>query len=297
MTNYETKTNYNVLTRQEVRHKFLTYNLYVDVLFLVNFIMDYMVLALLGVVLKVHATAKRRILGSGAGALWAVMITAFPILPGWLEALITYLGISTLMVFLTFQFRSVRELIKGVCGLYLAAITVGGVIYALYYNTRAGYYVELLIRGQAAGAIPLSIWVLLIAGTYFGTKYLWLILLEARKRKNHFYQVTLYYRGRTELVTALLDTGNHLYEPVSKKPVHVITYDACKYLCESISAVVYIPYHSLGKKDGVIPGVFLDAMEINQDGRIKRIEKPLVAVSKEPLSPGGEYQMLLHEES
>lgn len=275
----------------------MTYNLYVDVLFLVNFIMDYTVLALLSVVLKVHATTRRMILGSAAGAGWAVFITAFPVLPGWLERLITYTVVSTLMVWITFRFQSLRELARGVCGLYLTAVTAGGAFYALYYHTRAGYYVELLIRGHMVQAMPLSIWILLIAGTYFGTKYLWCILLEARKRKKNYYQVTLYYRGRTEHVTALLDTGNHLYEPVTHKPVHVITYDACKYLCESISAIIYIPYHSLGTKDGMIPGVFLDAMEIEQDGQMTRIERPLVAISKESLSPGGEYQMLLHEES
>lgn len=275
----------------------MTYNLYVDVLFLVNFMMDAILLALLRMIMKSHATTLRIVLAAAFGAGWAVVITAFPILPGWLERLITYVAVSALMVRISLNTKGIRELIRGVCGLYLTAVTAGGALYALYYHTRAGYYVELLIWGQMAGAIPLSIWILLIAGTYFGTKYLWLILLETRKRKRNIFQVTLYYRGKTETVTALLDTGNHLYEPVTGKPVHVITYDACKYLCESVSAVVYIPYHSLGTKEGMIPGVFLDAMEIKRDGQTVRIEKPLVAVSKEPLSPGGEYQMLLHEES
>ena len=269
----------------------MTYNLYVDVLFLVNFIMDAILLALLGLILRVHATTLRIVSGAALGAGWAVFVTAFPILPGWMERVITYCLISGLMVRISLKTKGIRELIKGVCGLYLTAVTMGGAVYALYYHT------SLLIRGQMAGAIPLSIWILLIAGTYFGTKYLWLILLETRKRKRNIFQVTLYYRGKTETVTALLDTGNHLYEPVTGTPVHVITYDACKYLCESVSAVVYIPYHSLGTKEGMIPGVFLDAMEIERDGQMTRIEKPLVAVSKEPLSPGGEYQMLLHEES
>ncbi|MBE7721953.1 MAG: peptidase U4 sporulation factor SpoIIGA, partial [Lacrimispora celerecrescens] len=50
------------------------------------------------------------------------------------------------------------------------------------------------------------------------------------------------------------------------------------------------------KSDGVLPGIFLDEMEVRQGDEVKVIERPLVAVCKEALSEKGEYQMLLHEE-
>ncbi len=46
----------------------------------------------------------------------------------------------------------------------------------------------------------------------------------------------------------------------------------------------------------MLPGIFLDEMEVRQGDEVKVIERPLVAVSKKTLSVNGEYQMLLHEE-
>lgn len=83
---------------------------------------------------------------------------------------------------------------------------------------------------------------------------------------------------------------------MTHRPVHVVTYEALKELCESVSSVIYIPFGSVGKKEGVMPGIFLDEMEIRQGSDVKIIEKPLVAVCRRPLSVDGEYQMLLHED-
>lgn len=274
----------------------MTYNLYIDVLFCINFIMDCLLLAVVRRILKVDATALRIILGGALGAVWAVFIAVFPVFPVVLEAAVHYVVISGLMVSVAFRLRSWKEIVKAVLALYLAAVTLGGGMYALYQHTRVGYYVELVIRGNAVEAMPVYIFILLAAGTYFGVRCIWLNILEIRKRKSHLFQVVLYYQGKTETVTALMDTGNHLFEPVSHKPVHLITYEACRQLCESVSNVVYIPFQAVGTKNGLIPGVFLDRMEIEQEGEKKTVDKPLVAICRQPLSPGGEYQMLLHED-
>ncbi|WP_124066748.1 sigma-E processing peptidase SpoIIGA [Clostridium sp. E02] len=295
LTNSERNTRYNVRTGQEVNAA-TEINLYIDVLFLVNFIMDLFILSIVRRGMKYPMIRWRIILGSALGAVWAVIVTAFPIFPQIVEMIMTYFVISILMVITAFNLKKPKEIGKAVSALYLSALVIGGIMSALYQHTKAGYYIEQILRGNGQGAIPFYRLIFLAAGTYFGIRALLRWILPMMKEKSNFYEVTMHYKGKEKKVTALLDTGNRLYEPVSRKPVHVVTYEAVKELCESVSEVIYIPFGSVGKTSGMMPGIFLDEMEIRQGDVVKVIKKPLIAVCKKTLSGKGEYQMLLHEE-
>lgn len=257
----------------------MTYNLYVDVFFGINFVMDFFVLSILRTILKSETRFFRIWLGSLIGALWAVFLVVCPVLPMFLQLILTYTGISILMVKAAFGVRGVRETGKALAGLYMTTVTTGGFLHLVYRPSMPWYII-----------LPL------LAGAYFGIKFLWLNVMEMKKRQNHMYRVTLCLEGRSETVTALMDTGNHLYEPVSHKPVHILTYESLSRLCSQMPAVIYIPYQAVGVSGGLLPAVFLDWMEVNLDGKMQKINRPLIGVYKERLSPSGEYQMLLHEE-
>lgn len=295
LTNSERNTRYNVRTGWEVNAA-TEINLYIDVLFLVNFIMDLFILSIVRRGMKYPMIRWRIILGSALGAVWAVTVTAFPVFPQIVEMIMTYFVISILMVTTAFNLKKPKEIGKAVSALYLSALVIGGIMSALYQHTKAGYYIEQILRGNGRGAIPFYRLIFLAAGTYFGIRALLRWILPMMKEKSNFYEVTMHYKGKEKKVIALLDTGNRLFEPVSRKPVHVVTYEAVKELCESVSEVIYIPFGSVGKSSGTMPGIFLDEMEIRQGDVVKVIKKPLIAVCKKTLSGKGEYQMLLHEE-
>lgn len=269
-------------------------NLYIDVLFCINFTMDFLVLSIVRRGLKHRFRPWKMALSAGIGSVWAVFAAACP-LPLWLEAPITYGVVSSLMVMISFGLKGPKEIAQSVAALYLAAVMMAGIMEALYQHTAAGYYIEQFLRGNVHEAMPLFLFVLLALGAWFGIRAgLWEVLSMARV-KSHFYEVTLYYRGKEKRVKALLDTGNRLYEPISHQPVHVVTYEAVKELCESVAGVIYIPFGSVGTS-GMLPGIFFDQMEVRQGNQVKVIKKPLIALSKGALSKNGDYQMLLHEE-
>jgi stage II sporulation protein GA (sporulation sigma-E factor processing peptidase) len=295
LTNSEWITGYNVPTGREVNAA-TELNLYIDVLFFINFTMDFLVLSIVRRGMKYRLIRWRLILGAVLGAAWAVFAAAFPYLPVLLEMAVTYLGVSTLMVMTAFDLKRPKDIGKGLIALYLAAVAVGGIMEFLYQHTKAGYYIEQILSGNTGRAIPFYQLIFLGAGSYFGIRVMLRWLPGLWKAKSNFYEVTMHYRGKEKKVTALLDTGNRLYEPVSRRPAHVVTYEAVRELCESVSEVVYIPFGSVGKSNGVMPGIFLDEMEVRQGDDVKIIEKPLIAVCKKALSSSGEYQMLLHDE-
>ena len=240
-----------------------------------------------------------------AAALLCVLGFGLPytglVFPVWVYGLI--LGLLFLMsvpsaiyIFLCRDYQRVcRELLKNVAALYLAAAALGGVMYALDVHTNTGFYIRRLLAGETTEAMPLFFWTFLLAGGYFGVRYLLAAVWSAKKERDPFYRVTLCYQGKEGTVTAFLDTGNRLKEPVTKRPVHILTYEEGIKLCETVPSFIYIPFSSIGMKNGMLPGIFLDSMTVEKDGKAMVVEKPLIAIVREPLSPDNAYQMLLNE--
>lgn len=277
----------------------MTCEVYIDVVFFVNLAMDFAVLAVLNRMLGTRAGALRLAAGAAVGALWACAVTLAPGLPLWARAFGTYVAAAGLMAAAAFRPRSLKSLARAVLGLYGSAAVLGGIMTALYQHTRAGYYLELLLRGERAGGLPVFLWLLVAAGSAaggYGLMGLWGEWLKGRIYGRRYCFVTLCCQGNQIRVRALLDTGNCLREPVSGRPVHVATAKVMARLCPKVEGVIYIPFQAVGTEQGLLPALFLDWMEVELDRDICRLKRPLVAVAREGLSPGDSYEMLLQQE-
>lgn len=275
----------------------MVYHLYIDVVFMINLLMNTTVLLIVKKLLNMRSPGFRIILGAGIGALWSCLIAVFPILPIPIEFLATCLGIGSLMVKTAFATKGWRSLAKGVLVLYLATVTLGGTMFALFRQGRLGYELLRMMSGLQTQSLPLVIFLLLTAGSILGGRYLWMTLLEVRRQRQNLYQVSLAFGNHILEVTGLLDTGNHLYEPVSRRPVHVVSQKVWDGFYEEGRPICMIPYHTIGTEEGMMQGMFLDSMEIKGEQEQRSIIKPLIAVSPHPLARDGEYEILLHEEN
>ena len=277
----------------------MTYTVYIDVVFFVNTAMDFVVLAILNRILDSRAGWGRLLSGAAAGGLWACLVSVLPGMPPWAVAVGTYLAVSSLMAFISFRPRSLKGLARQVAGMYLVAAVLSGVMLAIYQHTRAGYYLERLIRGERVMGLPGAAWFFVAAGGAagaYGLAGLGMSLLNGRMKGRRYCRVTLGFGGSEASLTALIDTGNCLREPVSNRPVHVVTASAIAKLCPRVSGVIYVPYQAVGTSHGLLPAIFMDWMEVELDYKRYRFERPLVAIIRESLSPSGKYQMLLQQE-
>lgn len=103
--------------------------------------------------------------------------------------------------------------------------------------------------------------------------------------------------GQHIIVKAIIDTGNHLYEPLTGRPVCLVEYEKLK---ACIKPGVYknrtwaIPYHTIGKKDGILWGVTADKM-IFQNRWVKIVKSGcIIAVCHEKISKNGECSAIVH---
>lgn len=283
----------------------VTVTIYLDVFFIINFMMDYLLLFLVRQMLHLPAPGKsvtgkklRSYLRIGAaaagGSLWACAAVFLPGIPGWLEWSLTWFFAGGVMILLAFGRKTIREFSRCMAALWLASVAAGGIFALLGDTVPAAWYLTGLraVRQWSFAGIGC-----VAAGIFFGGRACAEYLRERIQMQEHLYQVTLHYRGKTKTVRALRDTGNQLYEPYGHQPVHVITREVCDGLCERVSQVIYIPFRSVGTGYGMLPGIQVDEMDVIREGKlVKSYEKPWLAISREPLSPGHQYEMLLHGE-
>ena len=118
------------------------------------------------------------------------------------------------------------------------------------------------------------------------------------KRQNEcMREVVLYWKDRSCHIKGFADTGNQLFDPISKKPVSIITTEAWHTLLEKdIPLYRMIPYKSVGNPGGLLQGIEIDCMAILDGKNTQIIEKPMIAITKQPFSGIFHYSILLHND-
>lgn len=245
------------------------YELYVDSLFFVNFVMNLYLLILVNRSLMRTATRKRMLLGAGVSAVCYLLPFIIP-LPVWIKYPTALLGGTWLMIHITFRPGSVRGYMKVITCLLGYSFLLGGLLLfvkeVLPFGGRLLMHILGVCGVGALGAMLIG---------YFRE-------CEHRKRLESGCMVTLACGGQRLRVQALLDSGNGLYEPISGKPVSVIDAKVFQALWgEGEIPFRAIPYHSVGKSRGILKGYLLPELELEVDGVSKQFLDVYVAVGEE----------------
>lgn len=117
-----------------------------------------------------------------------------------------------------------------------------------------------------------------------------------REQDEGMREVVLYWREQSCHIRGFVDTGNQLTDPVTGKPVSVITMEAWKMLAKDTEKTAYfmIPYHTIGNPHGIMQGVQIDYMVISKGNDSRIYEKPMIGITKQPFSGIFHYSILLH---
>lgn len=252
------------------------YELYVDVLFLVNFMMDYLLLLLVRQILKRRVAGVWVLLGAALGALSTCIVFLLPI-HSVFKFILFYLFVDTMMIVVGLKIRKIRDYIKAMLLLYIGAFFIGGVM---------GYFHQYLRGGSL-------FFVLAVLGYYLACG-VWRFLEKHSRYEATFCEVEVYANGKMHIIHALVDTGNRLKDPVTGKAVSVVDETVTKTLFENQEMPYwYIPYHSVGKKNGILKTISIDRIHILGEREVW-IDSPVLAISEESFAEQGEYHLILN---
>lgn len=253
------------------------YELYIDVFFLENFMMDSLLLLFADRVLKNGRPYGRIALGGAVGSLLTCLVIVSP-LPSVVKIILFYAGVSSIMLLVSFQITGISQFLKAYILLYASAVLLGGIMQIFRPYMR---YVSLFYAAAS--------------GSYILAVKLWNALSRIHRHRNTILEMILYTDKGERSVRALLDTGNELYDSITGDPVSIIDPEiVCEITDhpESEKGFRYIPYRCI-QGEAVMKVFRIRRMCVRTDEE-QWIENPLLGIGEKRLSCEGEYEMILN---
>ena len=261
--------------------------IYLDMLFLMNFIMDLLLIFVSADSLSIKVKLWRAVISAVFGAFLGVCF--FVIDLSFISSFAASLLMGSVMIFIALGRCLIKEFLKRLGILYLISAIFAGVSFFDMTMFDGG----MIKNGIFYFSSPRII--LGAAVIYFVLR---LVTFRLKRRAaSEYFDILLEYKGRTVKTRAMTDTGNGLRDPISKRPVMLVECDILKKLaggecsaanlCEWIERerIRLIPYHTIDS-EGVLTGIVLDRAVI--DGR--EIKNAIAAVSTKSLK----YPVILH---
>lgn len=228
--------------------------IYVDLIFLLNVYLDFLILLITSLVLKRNVSLKRIFLGSIIGGFTIILL--FVEISDFLLFIFKFI-FSILMVLGTFSYRDVKYFINNLFYLYLTSIVLGGSLYLLELEFRFYNIVLILI---------------------FSLIILYFYLKEMNKLKynyNNYFKVEIEYKKKIFNLVGYIDSGNKLCDQYKSRPISLVYNNDFKY---SYDDVILVPYET-ASGNGVLKCIKVDRLVINDivcdDGLIGFMDKEI----------------------
>lgn len=293
---------------------------YIDVVFIINFIMDFIVLWLENKFCKKNATIKKLLFGAFIGAIEMCIIVIIPFTNYLFNLLLGYLISSLSIIYITYRPKKIIELIKLTVIMYVIAIALGGLMFAIYYYSAIGYGMNQLLNGKQFNNINLYFFILLIMISVIIFIIFFKTFQKSANVSKNIFNVKITINKSNINTSALLDTGNNLYDPITNEPVIIGEINMIENLLpkeefESFKDMVNnmydlsristikealnlkircIPYSSLGEENGMLLGIVTDKIIISTEEGPKEYSNVVIAMYNKCLSQDNSYNVLLH---
>lgn len=283
----------------------MNYSVYIDILFLVNLMINTVILTASATLLKLKCSSLRVFFGASAGAVYSCIIF-FPKLH-IIYTLVFKIVAAVLICIISFAPKSIKQIIKQTVVFYATTAVFGMFSLALLYFTDIGIKLGGVIsNGVFYFNIPLSYLIISCALSFIAITAADRFFKKSSMR-NYTY-ITVINNGRSVNLKALIDTGNMLKDPFSGKTVMIAEASVLAPLFDfDINAVTgnsddlsslppgfrLIPFSSIGKNDGILAAFVPEKIIINNSEQ-KNI---VTALYTSQLSKSRDYNALLNPEA
>ena len=287
---------------------------YVDVIFLENIIINYIILYVTGIISKTNIKQLKILLGSIIGATYAIIyyILNLKIYSSFIIKII----LSIIIIYVSFNPKKFKILFKQVILFYLISFVFAGATIGIIYMVN---FQNITIQnGVLVGNYTIRTILIGIIIAYFLVMIGEKIIKTKFSKKDMICDIEVNFENKKIKTKALIDTGNMLKEPITNTSVIVLEYtllydiipkpildnlenilggDLSKIpkdlQTEYISKFRVIPFSSLGKQNGILLGVKGENLIVNINEEMKKIDKVIIGIYNKPLTKNGEYKGLL----
>ncbi|MCU6709462.1 sigma-E processing peptidase SpoIIGA [Paenibacillus sp. J5C_2022] len=297
--------------------------MYIDILFLRELLLD-------GAILLTTAWVRRnkpnpfRILAAAAFGACYVVLMLFPPL-SFLFTVVVKVIISLAMLWIAFGFHSLQHFLRTIGAFYSVNFVAAGAILGIYYLFMQGsgeVWRTISFAGSSVRAELKFGFFYFIAAFSVGLYIYRTVMTQKRERElvhTHLANVKVMIDDHCLNCTGLIDTGNQLYDPLSRTPVMVMEASGwqdelpaswLKSIRESqVDRLVaglhdepfkwqerlrLIPYRGVNRGSQFMLALKPDKVEITREGILYESYKVLIGLDGGKLAADGAYQAIIH---
>ena len=288
---------------------------YLDIVFLENILMNYIIIFATGVTLKNECKKMRIFIASVIGATYTI-IMYLNIIPIYSNFIMKFI-LSITITYIAFRPKTFKKIIKNLVIFYLVSFVFGGCVFALMYFLKP--QMAQIRNGVFVGAYPIKVALIGGAISFVIIQISFKLVKTRLSKKDMIYDVEVSIDNKTIKIKALLDTGNLLKDPITGYPVIVVERTSLKNIIpgeilnnlekiiggdinelinnkkfnKTISRFRMIPFSSLGKQNGLLLGIKPDSVNIILDEKTERINNVIVGIYDKSFTKNGAYTAIL----
>ncbi|NMO94770.1 sigma-E processing peptidase SpoIIGA [Paenibacillus lemnae] len=296
---------------------------YIDLIFLVNLLIDGVLLALTAWMRRLNPRKWRLFLSAVTGAMYVVMMFVPEL--GFLFTFLVKFGLSLIMLWIAFGFVSLQSFLRNLGAFYMVNFAAAGGIIGFHYFMQSSGDLFNGIWFTASGGLTfelkVSFWFMCIA--LFAVIMIFRAVQTTRRqveqRETLLGQVTVEMGETTITCTGLLDTGNQLSDPLTRIPVMVMEASLWKDILPASwrtrlgepdkwimeldgetfawqDRLRLIPYRGVNRGAAFMLALKPDRVIIEMNGHLYEPVRVLIGLDGGTLSGEGAYQAILHPE-
>jgi len=298
--------------------------IYLDILFLENLVINYMILTVTHRLSKNNTTNLRKFLGALVGALYVVVLILFPGIKYYYTVFAKIL-LSFLIIKVSFPITKIKIFLKVLAIFYISTFIFAGAAFSfLYFNNNGGFVkngIVYVFWDSKITVILLSVFTIAIL-----LKIIWEVIQHKINSQQLIISLFIEFEeNKTIKVPALIDTGNLLIDPLTKVPVVVVEFCAIKEILPieiqeifqnkieddlpTVTKIVststwfskfrVIPFNSLGKENGILIGFKPDYIKFkaeNNNNSGEEIKNVIIGIYNRKISKNDNYSALIGSE-
>jgi stage II sporulation protein GA (sporulation sigma-E factor processing peptidase) len=292
--------------------------IYLDAVWLLNLLMDGMILSLTQGITRAKSSKTRMIAGAFVASTIVPITIYMP--DSWLVSISGKIVFSMFIIWVAFSYTSLRAFFVRWISFYFITFAIGGTMMGVHYFLAT----EISLQGGSVVTFsggygdPVS-WLFVVIGfpiSYFFTKWRLDQVSVHRMKLEDIYDVSIEWNGRIAHCKGLVDSGNQLIDPISRKMVFLAdpfvwgqffskeeldclevekVISSMDDLPEEIqSSIRLVPYQAAGVSGQLLLTLLVDKVTVKTDAGTLEMKHPLLGVQHQDLNHDRLYQMLIH---
>jgi stage II sporulation protein GA (sporulation sigma-E factor processing peptidase) len=298
---------------------------YADVVFLRELLFDGIILLLTGWVRGVRPKPWRLLLAAALGASYTIAML-FPSLAAMYHFFVK-LFISFLMIYISYGYLSLQTYLRDLISFYIISFVLAGGLLGIYYmlmsNSGQVWANLVFIGGDVTSKWHMGTFYIIVCSLLL--IYLWLNFMRSKQKQQliqqHLTEVELQFAGQVICCQGLVDTGNQLYDPLTKTPVMIVQVSELAHLLPSVltealkqgdmnkallsitehpemqvwqERIRIVPYRGVNRNSQFMLALKPDWVKIRHQNDVYQSVKVLVGFDGGQLSTDGSYQAIVH---